>query len=200
MYSYLCHVPVLLQEILRMKTTVIHIKDENKQTPLHYAASINFAEGVQLLLDKHKMDIIEKDVNGFFPIHCASKYGHVGILMKLLHNCLDAREFVTQDGQNILHVAAMYGKYGVVRYILKTPGLELLLNEKDHEGDTPLHLAATNWHPKVVSCLTWDKRVDLNLVNNKGLTALEVSEENTDGITSYRQVNMQYTRVYTILK
>lgn len=178
----------------------MHITDDNGQTPLHYAASTNFAEGVQFFLLKHKMHIIEKDADGFFPIHCASKYGHVGILVKLLYNCLDAREFVNQDGQNILHVAAKYGKFGVVKYILQTPGLELLLNEKDHEGDTPLHLAATNWHPKVVSCLTWDKRVDLNLVNNKGLTALEVSEENTDGITSYRQVNMQYTRVYTILK
>ena len=178
-----------------MKTAILKIKDEKGQTPLHYAASTNFTEGVDFLLDKLKMDLIEKDADGLFPIHCASKYGHVGILKKLLQDSLDAREFVNQDGQNILHVAAKYGKYSVVTYISKNPGLVLLLNEKDKEGNTPLHLAAMNWHPKIVSCLTWDKRVDLKIVNNEGLTALDVAEDNIEGITSSRQVSM-YWRLY----
>ncbi|KAL8119139.1 hypothetical protein AgCh_016592 [Apium graveolens] len=129
---------VLLKEIIKMKTAIMHITDENGQTPLHHAASTNFAVGVQYFLLNHKMHIFKTDADGFFPIHCASKYGHVGILVEFLNNCLDAREFLNQDGQNILHVAAKYGKYGVVKYILQTPGLELLLNEKDKKGNTPL--------------------------------------------------------------
>ena len=175
-----------------MKTEVLSITDENEQTtPLHCAASTNFAEGVEFLLEKYRMDIFEKDSDGFLPIHYACKYGHIGILIKLLQYKLDAREFVNQDGQNILHVAAMYGKHDVVRYILKTPGLELLYNEIDKDGNTPLHLAAKKWHPNVVSCLTWDKRVHLKLLNNEGLTAMDTFEENMKGTVSYRQVRMQ---------
>ncbi|XP_017245614.2 protein ACCELERATED CELL DEATH 6 [Daucus carota subsp. sativus] len=177
----------LLKELTKMKTEVLSITDENEQTPLHCAASTNFAEGVDFILEKYKMDIFEKDSDGFLPIHYASKYGHIGILIKLLQYKLDAREFVNQDGQNILHVAAMYGKHDVVRYILKTPGLELLYNEIDKDGNTPLHLAAKKWHPNVVSCLTWDKRVHLKLLNNEGLTAMDTFEENMKGTVSYRQ-------------
>lgn len=101
---------VLLREIINMETAIRHITDENGQTPLHYAASTNFAEGVKFFLLNHKMHITEKDVDGLFPIHCASKYGHVGILVEYLHNCLDAREFVNQDGQNILHGQKSKGK------------------------------------------------------------------------------------------
>ncbi|KAK1371766.1 PGG domain-containing protein [Heracleum sosnowskyi] len=178
---------VLLKEIAKMKAAVIHAKNEYGQTPLHHAASINFLGGVEFLIDTFKMDIFEQDAYGFYPIHSASKNGHVGILEMLLQHCPDAREFVNEDNQNILHVAAKYGKDNVVRYILNTPDLGLLLNEKDENGDSPLHLATINWYPKVVSSLTWDKRVDLGLVNIEGLTALDAAEESMEATTSYRQ-------------
>lgn len=179
-----------MQEIAKMKPAVIYVKDEDGQNPLHYAASTGFIDGVHLLLNQIKMDASERDADGSYPIHLASKNGHVGILEKLLQHCPDAKEYVNQDGQNILHVAAKYGKDSIARYTLKTPGLESLLNEKDKDGNTPLHLAAINWHPKVVTSLTWDRRVNLNLVNNEGLTALEAAEEYMEAMASYRKVCM----------
>ncbi|XP_074332316.1 protein ACCELERATED CELL DEATH 6-like [Apium graveolens] len=177
----------LLQKVGKIKPAVIHVKDEYGQTPLHHAAALNFLEGVEFLVHKFKMDIYEKNAYGFYPLHSASKNGHVGILKKLLQHCPDAKEFVNDDNQNILHVAAMYGKDSVVRYILSTPELDLLLNEKDKDGNTPLHLATINWHPEVLSSLTWDKRVDLGLVNLEGLTAIDSAEEKMEAMTSYRQ-------------
>ncbi|KAL8110812.1 protein ACCELERATED CELL DEATH 6-like [Apium graveolens] len=178
---------VLLKEIAKMKAVGIHARNEYEQTPLHHAASINFLEGVEFLIDTFKMDIFGKDAYGFYPVHSAAKNGHVGILEMLLQHCPDAREFVNEDNQNILHVAAMYGNDKVVRYILKTPDLGLLLNEKDKDGNSPLHLATMNWHPKVVSSLTWDKRIDLGLVNSEGSTALDAAEGLMEAMTSYRQ-------------
>lgn len=55
--------------------------------------------------------------------------------------------------------------------------------KRTKNGDTPLHLATTYWHPKIVSRLTWDDRVSLNVVNNKGLTALDAAEEFTGSLT-----------------
>ncbi|CAL5423827.1 unnamed protein product [Camellia sinensis] len=62
-------------------------------------------------------------------------------------------------------------------YVLKTPELEKLINERDEKGNTPLHLAAMHWRPKIVNSLTWDKRVQLELVNDAGLTALDAAEK-----------------------
>ena len=45
--------------------------------------------------------------------------------------------------------------------MLKRDELEMLINEKDNYGNTPLQLASKERHPKVVSILTWDKRVSL---------------------------------------
>lgn len=124
---------------------------------------------------------------GSFPVHLASKSGHVDILQKLMQNCPDAGRFINRKGQNILHVAAMYAKENVVRFILQTPYLVYLINEADAEGNTPLHLATINWHPMIVSSLTWDPRVNLNLVNNDGLTALDAAEEGMEAVTSFQQ-------------
>lgn len=167
---------------------LIHIKDPGEHNPLYYAISTGFLEGVNCLLDEFSICTSKTYSNGFFPVHLASKSGHVRVLQKLFQHCPDAGQFVTRKGQNILHVAAKYGKENAIRFILKTPDLELLINEKDNDGNTPLHLATSNWHPKVVSSLSWDRRVNLKLVNDEGFTALDVAEEYMETNTSYRQV------------
>ncbi|KAI8007067.1 Protein ACCELERATED CELL DEATH 6 [Camellia lanceoleosa] len=84
---------------------------------------------------------------------------------------------LNKQGQNIVHVAAKNGKDNVIKYVLKTPELEKFINERDEKGNTPLHLATMHWRPKIVNSLTWDKRVRLELVNDAGLTALDVAEK-----------------------
>ena len=86
-------------------------------------------------------------------------------------------ELLTVEGRNILHVAAMNGKAKMVAYMLNRHDLkvEMLINNKDRNGNTPLHLAAKGKHPMVVSMLTWDKRVDLKALNKEGKKALDIA-------------------------
>uniref|UniRef100_F6HI81 PGG domain-containing protein n=1 Tax=Vitis vinifera TaxID=29760 RepID=F6HI81_VITVI len=165
----------MLEKILALK--IVHQRDEHGMTPLHYAASIGYLEGVQTLLakDQSNFDRYHRDDEGFLPIHVASMRGYVDIVKELLQVSSDSIELLSKHGENILHVAAKYGKDNVVDFLMKKKGLENLINEKDKEGNTPLHLATTYAHPKVVNYLTWDKRVDVNLVNNEGQTAFDIA-------------------------
>ncbi|KAL6311920.1 hypothetical protein AAG906_025673 [Vitis piasezkii] len=165
----------MLEKILALK--IVHQRDEHGRTPLHYAASIGYLEGVQTLLarDQSNFDRYQRDSHGLYPIHVASMRGYVDIVKELLQVSFDSIELLSKHGENILHVAAKYGKDNVVDFVLKKKGLENLINEKDKEGNTPLHLATMYAHPKVVNYLTWDKRVDVNLVNNEGHTAFDIA-------------------------
>uniref|UniRef100_F6H592 PGG domain-containing protein n=1 Tax=Vitis vinifera TaxID=29760 RepID=F6H592_VITVI len=119
--------------------------------------------------------LYQRDDEGFLPIHVASMRGYVDVIKELLQVSFDSIELLSKHGENILHVAAKYGKDNVVNFVLRKKGLENLINEKDKGGNTPLHLATMHAHPKVVNYLTWDKRVDVNLVNNMKATAFDIA-------------------------
>ena len=76
----------------------------------------------------------------------------------------------------------------MVDYMLKMPEIEMLINEKDEDGNTSSHLASKGRHPKVVSILTWDKRVDLKLLNEEGKTALDIAGKYSGKVPSFREV------------
>ena len=157
----LVYVLGVLESVLSRHPELIKEKDSKGMTPLSYAASIGYLEGVRYLLEKCADYTYESDQNGFFPIHIASSRGHIEVIKEIILRCPDSIELLDHQGQNILHVAAMKGKAKVVNYMLKTPELKMLINEKDKDGNTALHLASKGRHPKAVSILTWDKRVEV---------------------------------------
>ncbi|CAN6807093.1 unnamed protein product [Brassica oleracea] len=172
----------ILTALLSKDASLSDLRDEGR-TCLSLGASIGYYEGICYLLEKSLDKVYVSDEDGLFPIHMAAKYGHVQILEEILKRCPEALELLDKDGQNILHVAAKNGKLEVITFILRIyedKNKKKLINEQDVDGNTPLHLATKNWHPKVVSMLTWDNRIDLKKTNNKGFTALDVAEDNID--------------------
>ncbi|KAA8524416.1 hypothetical protein F0562_010860 [Nyssa sinensis] len=178
----------LLDKLLRCRSSLIDSVDENGRTPLSYAASIGYLDGVCCILDLKAFTeyTYNRDRDGFYPIHMASRNGHINVIQEFLRRCPDSRELLNPKGQNILHVAAENGRANAVSYMLKIPELENLINERDKDGNTALHLASKYGYPKVVSILTWDKRVCLELVNEEGMTALAVLEDYDYDLTSFR--------------
>ena len=159
-------------------------------TPLCYAASIGYLNGIKYLLGKPtKYCAYERDTHGFYPIHIATMRGHIQVIEVLLHEFPDMIELFNQKGQNILHVAAMSGKAKVEAYMQKRRDFEIegLVNRQDNDGNTPLHLASKGRHPKVVSILTWDKRVDLKSLNEEGEIALDIAVNYTVNSPSFRE-------------
>ncbi|XP_058217971.1 protein ACCELERATED CELL DEATH 6-like [Rhododendron vialii] len=164
-----------------------NLRCDEGRNALHFSASVGFLDGVKFLLSNFCAATYQRDLCGFFPIHTASSEGHVDIIQGMLQHCPDSRELLTLQGQNIFHVAVKSGNDKAVSSMLKMPELEKLLNEKDDEGNTPLHLATICGHPRIVSALTWDERVDLELRNKDGLTVLDIAEEYMETMASFRK-------------
>ncbi|XP_048128106.1 protein ACCELERATED CELL DEATH 6-like [Rhodamnia argentea] len=168
----------MLKEMSKRKKELFHLSDAGGGTPLHLAAYINYVEGVKFLVEEFASSTVEYDKEGYLPIHVASKMGHLETIKELLLHWPDPEELLNfKEGQNILHVAAKYGRASIVKYTLGNPELEKLLNAKDKEGNTPLHVATLQWQPEVLLSLTRHNRVDLKLVNNSNLTALDIVDE-----------------------
>lgn len=152
--------------------------DEEGRRALRIAVSTGYLEAVLFLLGTCLSDFYQSDKNGDYPIHEASSKGHINIIKEFLRHCPDCLELQNNYGENILHVAAKCGKNNVVSYVLKQPmTTKLIVNQKDKSGNTALHLAVKNRHPLVVNTFTSDRKTNLNLVNNHGLTALDIAEK-----------------------
>ncbi|BFG25289.1 hypothetical protein CerSpe_115630 [Prunus speciosa] len=134
------------------------------------------------------MDSHRKDHCGNFPIHCASSKGHVDIVKELLRHCPDSMELRNSSDQNILHVAARCGEDNLVKYFLKKVEFRMLIDQKDNRGNTPLHLAKMYHHPKVVDLLTFDRRTNLKVLNDRGMTSVDISESTLETSASYHGI------------
>ncbi|KAJ6862934.1 hypothetical protein NC652_039719 [Populus alba x Populus x berolinensis] len=136
---------------------------------LHLAASMGFLSGARLLVSRCPVAASQRNDEGNLPIHVACQKGHLEVVRELLIFWLDPMDFLNEKRQNILHVAAASGQMKIVDEILRNRDLEALINEKDYDGNTPLHLAAMYGRPEIVHALVSDKRVDKRIVNNEKL-------------------------------
>lgn len=179
----------LLGKILKNNMKLFAMRDSGGGNVFHLAAFGNVPEVFELLQLETEHLTQEQDNNGDLPIHIASKMGHV----KLIDKLHPLSQWVNGKGQTVLHVAAKYGREEVVRSILKHPDLREMINERDHDGNTPSHLAVKNLQPAALVHLVLDERMNLLLLNHEGLAVV-------DSVPDPSPVGIRHTLVYILLK
>jgi ankyrin repeat protein len=129
---------------------------------------------VKLLLADSSLAFVP-DNEGLYPVHIAAIAGNVNVVCMFMKICLNYDELFDNKRRNILHCAVEHGRVQVVWHICRSPKFVRMMNARDGEGNTPLHLAVNHGRTMIFSFLMMDARVNLNIMNNEGLTPLDVA-------------------------
>ncbi|CAH1255376.1 TRPA1 [Branchiostoma lanceolatum] len=151
-------------ELLLQQGASAKVKNNEKQSALHFAAKYGRLNTVRSLLNSPQGPNIINDPDGLgdTALHMASANGHTAVVKFLLqkgafiHKC--------QGGRTALHRAAIGGHTQTMRVLLSTHAH--LLNQTDKEGNTALHLAAMESKPATVLFLMTEE-AEFKLNNNK---------------------------------
>ena len=130
-------------------------------SPFHFAAGLNYAEALKLMLDfgdeAYKENIFRYediiDYHAKCPLHMAAERGSIEASRVLLQHKLSDRLLEVRDrnGANPFHIAITQGGVGVTKAFIDVKGISLL-NEKIGT-DGGVHIAAGHGEPEVVALL-----------------------------------------------
>lgn len=186
--------------LLGQKGIKVNSQNEKGLTALHLATIKDDTKVIELLLGQKGIQVdartiqmttldmltaigaedVVKDadvriVGGCTPLHFAIVFASTAAVEKFMgHANVNA---VDECNRTTLHWAAAEGNTEKVR-ILITHNADV--NTRDNIGNTPLHYAVINGHKAVVSFLIDEYKVDVNVKNQTGLTALDIATANNN--------------------
>ncbi|KAI5647532.1 hypothetical protein M9H77_33537 [Catharanthus roseus] len=144
-------------------------------SPLHIASANGDVEIIRALLQVNSNLCTFKGKDRRIPLHYAAIKGRVHAIRELLSCCADSIMGLTARGETSLHLALKNNQFLAFKFLveyLNQNQREDILNNKDNQGNTILHLAIV----ELVLDNTYfpEGTVDVNFLNKKGLTPLDV--------------------------
>ncbi|KAL9378956.1 hypothetical protein Peur_027438 [Populus x canadensis] len=160
-------------------------------SPIHLASAKGHWEIVRDMLVRRPDLALIKDEDGKNPLHTAATKGRVQVLREVFS--IESAQELTPKGENALHVAVKHNQYRALETLIQLAyqiqvGDELV-NAKDEDGNTVLHLACAAKNSKIIKLLVSDQtNVEVNAVNSEGLTALDISVTSMAGSNELEEI------------
>ncbi|KAL2234334.1 UNVERIFIED_CONTAM: hypothetical protein Sindi_1165600 [Sesamum indicum] len=192
---------VFVREVLRLRPELAVEHNQDGFRPLDVAAAYGHVEIAAEILAARPEICRLAGRDGRTAIHYAATNGRVEIIDQLMAACSDSAKDVTSFGETALHLAVKSFKFESLKSMLhglEKVGMVEMVNWADKEGNTVFHYAASRkqleaslstrvnlivwifYYKLIVELLldwnnnTAGNRLDLNAVNKKGLTAVDI--------------------------
>ncbi|KAJ0963713.1 hypothetical protein J5N97_028835 [Dioscorea zingiberensis] len=169
------------EELITRKPDLASELNPGGLSPLHLASAHGHLSIVKHLISKVGSHLcLLKDKGGRLPVHTAATKGRINILEELINACPESARALTYQKESVLHLAVQFNSLETLEYLVEKLGVgtgeinDELLNLKDDKGNTILHHAVARRQIKTVKLLLSKEGVEVNAMNLKGLTALDV--------------------------
>ncbi|EOY18339.1 Ankyrin repeat-containing protein, putative [Theobroma cacao] len=173
-------------ELMNLKPSFARKLNQRGFSPIYLALQEKQEKMVDDLLSIDKDLVRVKGREGYTPLHHAVREGNVPLLSKFLENCPNSIFDLTIRKETALHIAAQNNNLeafeAILFWIHKTHEYDYMekrriLNLQDKDGNTVLHMAASNNQTQMMKLLMESRMVKGDKVNQSGFTALRVSQE-----------------------
>ncbi|KAK7405293.1 hypothetical protein VNO78_06496 [Psophocarpus tetragonolobus] len=168
-------------EIMNLKPSFAKKLNPEGFAPIHIALGLSHYTMVMDLVNIDKDLVRVKGRGGITPLHYASQIEQMDLLTKFFEVCPDSINDLTMKNETALHIAVKYRKWKALKFLVKWLELnvhleEAILNQQDNDGNTVLHIAASNNDIKEMTLLT-KINMDLDAKNLGGKVALDLASE-----------------------
>ncbi|KAH6804714.1 hypothetical protein C2S51_032961 [Perilla frutescens var. frutescens] len=150
--------------------------NSNGSSALHLAAAKGNATMVKELISADSSMCGVLDGDGRSPLHLAAIKGRTSVLEELLRAEPEAATALTSGGESCLHLCVKYNRLPAMKVVLQFLEREddRLVDWKDQNGNTVLHLAVAKKQIEIVKYLIDNTRIEKEARNANGLTALDL--------------------------
>ncbi|KAM0944976.1 putative ankyrin repeat-containing domain, PGG domain, ankyrin repeat-containing domain superfamily [Dioscorea sansibarensis] len=170
----------LANEIINRNPDLASDLNPRGLSALHLASAHGHLEIVKFLISGVGPHLcLLKDKDGRLAIHVAAMKCKTDILEELIKGCPESARALTYQHESIIHIAVQFNSFETVEFLLTNleidDAINELLNLKDDKGNTILHHAVARRQLQSVKLLlSKGERVEVNAMNHKGLTGLDV--------------------------
>ncbi|XVE97933.1 hypothetical protein REPUB_Repub03eG0061600 [Reevesia pubescens] len=172
--SMLGHVS-FVQQLLNLNPELASELDSKGCSALHLAAAKGHVEIVKQLVNMDPEMCMVRNQDGRTPLHLAAIKGRVKVVRELVRARPESAQVVTERDETALHLCVGSNRLVVGLKILveEINGKDELVNRKDCDGNTILHIAVAKKQIEIINFLLTISGLDINAINKNGFTALD---------------------------